>query len=118
MLCEPAPLVEELQVEIDALQRRIKAQAEEIEHLGWLVAKYKRLHFGQRAEHWPPSTAQSELDLGWTAMPLRAVAPVAATPAGSPRTRSSRARQRPVFPDDLGGSGTFVQKVTIGSYTP
>lgn len=102
MLCEPAPLVEELQAEVDALQRRIKAQAEEIEHLNWLVAKYKRMHFGQRAEHWPPSTAQSELDLGWTAMPLRAVAPVAATPAGStPRPGASRVRQRQVFPDNL-----------------
>ena len=67
---EPCVLVTIIEEQGSPFLDAIKAQAEEIEHLNWLVAKYKRMHFGQRAEHWPPSTAQSELVLGWTAMPL------------------------------------------------
>ena len=39
------PNSQALCAEVDVLRRQIKEQAEEIERLKWLVAKYRRMHF-------------------------------------------------------------------------
>ena len=36
--------------EVEALRQQVEALTEENEHLKLLVAKYRRMHFGQKAE--------------------------------------------------------------------
>lgn len=94
------PNAQALSAEVGSLRRQVKEQADEIERLKWLVAKYKRMHFGQRTEHWAPP-GQIELDLEFAAVPLSDEASAAAQETSMARPLHHRTRQRNVFPDDL-----------------
>lgn len=95
------PTSQALCAEVDRLRRQVKDQADEIERLKWLVAKYKRMHFGQRTEHWAPA-GQIELDLEFADVPVQDEATTAPSrESATARPLRSRARQRHAFPDDL-----------------
>lgn len=60
MLKPVIPSASNASSEMDALRQQVEALTEENEHLKLLVAKYRRMHFGQKAE----SQAQlGQLDL-------------------------------------------------------
>jgi hypothetical protein len=75
---------------VDALRQQVEALTEENEHLKLLVAKYRRMHFGQKAE----SQAQlGQLDLALAYDPLAIKLAESVKPSPAPTMRKSRNAQ-------------------------
>jgi transposase len=83
--------------EVAALRHQVGELAAEVEHLKLLVAKYRRVHFGRRAEPWP-AEGQLDLPLGLQLPPLPPKAPA---PDTSPCPTRRPSRKRRPFPDSL-----------------
>lgn len=92
------PSASQASSEVGRLRQQVETLLEENAHLKLLVAKYRRLHFGQKSE----ALAQlGQLDLGLAFEPLPVVpaSPISPTPdkpADTPRTR-----KRKPFPETL-----------------
>jgi transposase len=86
--------------EVDVLRQQVEALTAENEHLKLLVAKYRRLHFGQKSE----SQAQlGQLDLALAYEPLVIEVPGSAkpSPAANGPAVEKRSRKRKPFPETL-----------------
>ena len=80
-----------------ALRHQVGELEAEVVRLKLLVAKYRQMHFGRRAEPWR-AEGQLDLPLLLTPQPLPAPAKTADAPPAAGR---SPRRQRKPFPDDL-----------------
>ncbi len=80
-----------------ALRHRVGELEAEVVRLKLLVAKYRQLHFGRRAEPW---RAEGQLDLPLCLAPQPLPAPAKTADAPPIAGRPGR-RQRKPFPDDL-----------------
>ena len=83
--------------EVAALRHQVGELEAEVVRLKLLVAKYRQMHFGRRAEPWR-AEGQLDLPLLLTPQPLPAPAKTADAPPAAGR---SPRRQRKPFPDDL-----------------
>lgn len=83
--------------EVAALRHQVGELEAEVARLKLLVAKYRHLHFGRRAEPW---SAEGQLDLPLSLAPQPVPEPAKTAGAPPPAGRTPR-RQRKPFPDDL-----------------
>ena len=83
--------------EVAALRHQVGELEAEVVRLKLLVAKYRQMHFGRRAEPW---RAEGQLDLPLPLAPQPLPAPAKTADAPPAAGRSPR-RQRKPFPDDL-----------------
>jgi regulator of replication initiation timing len=87
--------------EVDALRQQVEALTEENEHLKLLVAKYRRMHFGQKAE----SQAQlGQLDLALAYDPLA----IKLAESVKPTSRSQRCGNRETRKEAQATSGNLA----------
>ena len=92
------PATSQASSEVDRLRQQVDILTEENEHLKWLVAKYRRLHFGQKSEA-QAQLGQLDLALAFEPLPVTTASPIPSLPDESkakPRTR----KRRP-FPETL-----------------
>jgi len=84
--------------EVDKLRQQVETLLEENAHLKLLVAKYRRLHFGQKSE----ALAQlGQLDLGLVFEPLPVTAALPISSAPDKPADTQRTRKRKPFPETL-----------------
>lgn len=84
--------------EVDKLRQQVETLLEENAHLKLLVAKYRRLHFGQKSEA-QAQLGQLDLGLACEPLPVTPASPISSVPdkpADTPRTR-----KRKPFPETL-----------------
>lgn len=84
--------------EVDTLRQQVETLLEENAHLKLLVAKYRRLHFGQKSEALA-QLGQLDLGLAFEPLPVTPALPISSVPA-KPADRP-RTRKRQPFPDTL-----------------
>jgi transposase len=86
--------------EVDALRQQVEALTEENEHLKLLVAKYRRMHFGQKAES-QAQLGQLDLALAYDPLAIKAAETVKPSPAANDAVVEKRSRKRKPFPETL-----------------
>jgi transposase len=86
--------------ELDALRQQVEALTEENEHLKLLVAKYRRMHFGQKAES-QAQLGQLDLALAYDPLAIKTAESVKPSPAANDAVVEKRARKRKPFPETL-----------------
>ena len=86
--------------EVEALRQQVEALTVENEHLKLLVAKYRHMHFGQKAE---TQEQLGQLDLGFAYEPLAipVAESVTSSPAANEAAAEKRSRKRKAFPETL-----------------
>lgn len=92
------PATSQASSEVDRLRQQVQTLIEENEHLKLLVAKYRRLHFGQKSEA-QAQLGQLDLALAFEPLPVTTASPMPSLPdesAAKPRTR-----KRKPFPETL-----------------
>lgn len=92
------PATSQASSEVGRLRQQVDMLIEENEHLKLLVAKYRRLHFGQKSEA-QAQLGQLDLALAFEPLPVTADSPTSSLPdesAAKPRTR-----KRKPFPETL-----------------
>ena len=88
----PKPVIspaDDASSEVEALRQQVEALTVENEHLKFLVAKYRHMHFGQKAE---TQEQLGQLDLGLAYEPL--AIPVAELVTSSPAANEAAAEKR------------------------
>lgn len=92
------PATSEASIEVDRLRQQVDMLIEENEHLKLLVAKYRRMHFGQKSE----AQAQiGQLDLALAFEPLPATADSPAQLLSGESAAKPRTKKRKPFPETL-----------------
>jgi transposase len=86
--------------EVDALRQQIEALTEENEHLKLLVAKYRSMHFGQKAES-QAQLGQLDLALAYDPLAIKLAESIKPTPAANDAAVEKRARKRKPFLETL-----------------
>jgi transposase len=86
--------------EVGALRQQVETLTAENEHLKFLVAKYRRLHFGQKAES-QAQLGQLDLALVYDPLAIEVAESVKPTPAANDATVEKRSRKRKPFPETL-----------------
>jgi len=94
------PSTTDVSGEVDALRQQVGALTEENEHLKLLVAKYRRMHFGQKAES-QTQLGQFDLALAYEPLTIKATESVTPSPAANDAALEKRARKRKPFPETL-----------------
>lgn len=84
--------------EVDKLRQQIEMLTEENEHLKLLVAKYRRMHFGQKSES-QAQLGQLDLALAFEPLPVTMASPMPSLPDES--EAKPRTRKRKPFPETL-----------------
>lgn len=94
------PSIDHVSDTVEALRLQVEALTAENEHLKLLVAKYRRLHFGQKAE---AQEQLGQLDLGLAYEPLSIAVTEAVKPSSVANDASVEKRSRPrkPFPETL-----------------
>ena len=86
--------------EVAALHQQVEALTAENEHLKLLVAKYRRMHFGQKAES-QAQLGQLDLALAYDPLAIKLAESVKPSPAANDVLVEKRSRKRKPFPDTL-----------------
>lgn len=86
--------------EVEALRQQVEALTAENEHLKLLVAKYRRMHFGQKAES-QAQLGQLDLALAYEPLAIEAAGSVKPSPAANDAAVEKRSRKRKPFPETL-----------------
>lgn len=86
--------------EVYALRQQVETLTAENEHLKLLVAKYRRMHFGQKAES-QAQLGQLDLALAYEPLAIQAAESVKPTPAANDVSVEKRSRKRKPFPETL-----------------
>lgn len=84
--------------EVDTLRQQLETLLEENAHLKLLVAKYRRLHFGQKSEALA-QLGQLDLGLAFEPLPVTSASPISTAPDKPVDTL--RTRKRKPFPETL-----------------
>jgi transposase len=84
--------------EVDKLRQQVEMLTEENEHLKLLVAKYRRMHFGQKSESLA-QLGQLDLALAFEPLPVTMASPMPSLPDES--EAKPRTRKRKPFPETL-----------------
>lgn len=92
------PSASQASSEVDRLRQQVDMLIEENEHLKLLVAKYRRLHFGQKSES-QAQLGQLDLALAFEPLPATTASPLPSLPDESAAKR--RTRKRKPFPETL-----------------
>ncbi len=92
---QPAP--SQASSEVDRLRQQVEMLTEENEHLKLLVAKYRRLHFGQKSEA-QAQLGQLDLALAFEPLPVTTALPM---PLSEESAAKPRTRKRKPFPETL-----------------
>ena len=69
------PATSQASSEVERLRQQVEMLTEEIEHLKLLVAKYRRLHFGQKSEA-QAQLGQLDLALAFEPLPVTMASPM------------------------------------------
>ena len=86
--------------EVDALRQQVETLTAENEHLKLLVAKYRRMHFGQKAES-QAQLGQLDLALAYEPLVIQSSESVKPSPAANDAAVEKRSRKRKPFPETL-----------------
>jgi len=86
--------------EVDTLREQVQALRAENEHLKLLVAKYRRMHFGQKAES-QAQLGQLDLALDYEPLTIKVAESVKPSPAANDAAVQKRPRKRKPFPETL-----------------
>jgi transposase len=94
------PSINDAASEVETPRQQVEALTAENEHLKLLVAKYRRLHFGQKSES-QEQLGQLDLALTYEPLAIEAAESVKARPAANDAAVEKRPRKRKVFPKTL-----------------
>ena len=86
--------------EADVLRQQVETLTAENEHLKLLVAKYRRMHFGQKAES-QAQLGQLDLALAYDPLVIQVAESVKPSPAANDAVVEKRSRKRKPFPETL-----------------
>lgn len=86
--------------EVEALRQQIESLTLENEHLKLLVAKYRRMHFGQKAES-QEQLGQLDLALAYDPLAIQVAESVKRSPVANDVAVEKRSSKRKPFPETL-----------------
>lgn len=86
--------------EVSTLRQQVEALTAENEHLKLLVAKYRRMHFGQKSESLE-QLGQLDLALAYEPLAVELAGSVKPSPAANDVAVEKRSRKRKPFPETL-----------------
>ena len=99
----PKPVIspaDDASSEVEALRQQVEALTVENEHLKFLVAKYRHMHFGQKAET-QEQLGQLDLGLAYEPLAIPVAELVTSSPAANEAAAEKRSRKRKTFPETL-----------------
>lgn len=86
--------------EVEALRQQVEALTLENEHLKLLVAKYRRMHFGQKAES-QEQLGQLDLALAYDPLAIQVAESMKPSPVANDAAVEKRSSKRKPFPETL-----------------
>jgi len=86
--------------EVETLRQQVEALSVENEHLKLLVAKYRRMHFGQKSET-QEQLGQLDLAFAYEPFDIKVAESVNPSPAANDAATEKRSRKRKLFPETL-----------------